>query len=180
MQVLCIELLLGIDMMWNESTLMRRILDLSSFFSKIYPMTALGLFCILAGLISLQLGVIRKRIDDQLHQCKHGENFNLVIKEQRSQLKLLRRHHRLVCNLVGKLNCCFGFFLLVEVTFIFVTSVNCFMYLFSSATRSDKIMGLLYSVICLDCLVHLFLISSFSDDIVSQVDSKFTHGSYTI
>lgn len=156
-------------MIWNESTLMRRILDLSSFFSKIYPMTALGLFCILAGSISLQLGVIRKRIDDQLHQCKHEENINLVIKEQRSQLKLLRRHHRLVCNSVGKLNCCFGFFLLVEVAFIFVTSVNCFMYLFSSATRSDNIMGLLYSVICLDCLVHLFLISSFSDDIVSQV-----------
>ena len=157
-------------MIWNDSSLVRRMMDLSCFLTKIYPITALGLFCNLAGLVSLQLGIIRKCIEGLLDQC-HEENFSLR-KEQRFQLKLLRRHHRLVCNTVRKLNCCFGFFLLVEVAFIFVTSVNCFMYLFSSASRSDAIMGLLYSAIGLDCFVHLFLITSFSDDIVSQVDSK--------
>ena len=159
------ELFLGLDMFWNDSTLMRRILDLSSFFTKIYPITALGLFCVLTRVVSLHLGVIRKRIEDQL---SYEANAPLV-NEKRSQLKTLRRHHRLVCNSIRQINSCFGFFLLVEVSFIFVTSINCCMYLFSSATRSDRIMGVLYGAVCLDCLVHLFLITSFSDDIVSQV-----------
>nr|CAH0103138.1 unnamed protein product [Daphnia galeata] len=162
----CVELFLGLDMFWNDSTLMRRILDLSSFFTKIYPITALGLFCVLTRVVSLHLGVIRKRIEDQLS----NEANATLVNEKRSQLKTLRRHHRLVCNSIRQINSCFGFFLLVEVSFIFVTSVNCSMYLFSSATVSDRIMGVLYGVVCLDCLVHLFLLTSFSDDIVSQTD----------
>jgi hypothetical protein len=117
-------------------------------------------------MVSLHLGVIRKRIEDQLNY----EAINAtLLDEQRSQLKILRRHHRLVCKVVRQLNCRFGLYLLVEVSFIFVTSVNCSMYLFSSVTVSDKGMGVLYGVVCLDCLVHLFLITSFSDDILSQV-----------
>lgn len=153
-------------MIFNESTPIRRILDMSAFTTKIYPITALGLFCILARIVSLHLGVIRKRIEDQLN---HGVNSTLSsVNAQLSQLKTLRRHHRLVCNSVRQLNCCFGFFLLVEVSFIFVTSINCSMYLFSSATTSDRLMVVLYCVVFVDCLVHLFLITSFSDDIVSQ------------
>lgn len=38
-----------------------------------------------------------------------------------------------------------------------------------SAISDDVPLGVMNTMVCLDCVVHLFLLTSFSDDITSQV-----------
>jgi gustatory receptor len=150
---------------------MRKIMDLFGFLIKIYPALQLALFCILSRAVSLQLKVICELIEDKLIQS--SEISILTSDEsQRSQLTVLRRHHRLICKAVRKINRYFGVFLTLEIGCIFVISINSSWYILLSGINVDGFLGLLNTSVWLDGFVHLFLLTSFSEDIISQVHHK--------
>ncbi len=162
-----LDLLLTLDVVSNDSSWARKILDVLGLFNKIYPAVQLALFSTLMKMISLQLKSIRKRFLDMLTQS-HPSSLTLV-ESQRSHLIALRGHHRLICNTIRKLNRHFGVFLTLEVIFTFVSVINCSLFVLMGATSGDGLLGVLNTAICLDSLVHLFILSSFSDDIPNQV-----------
>jgi hypothetical protein len=90
-----------------------------------------------------------------------------LVESQRSHLIALRGHHRLICNAIRKLNRHFGVFLTLEVILIFV--INCSLFVLMGATSGDGFLGGLNATICLERLVHLLILSSFSEDIPNQV-----------
>ncbi|KAK4025499.1 hypothetical protein OUZ56_014563 [Daphnia magna] len=139
--ILSLETLLVLLVTSNDITWLRKILDVSGLLTKIYPATQLALFCILTQIISLQLGAIRKCIDDQLNQLNPASP--VLVEIQYRQLNILRRHHRLVCNSVRKINCCFGTFLTFEIIYIFVSFINCSLFILMSAISDDVPLGVM-------------------------------------
>ena len=142
-------------------------MDLFGFLNKIYPALQLALFCILSRAVSLQLKVICQIIEDKLIQ---SEILSLTsVESQRAQLLVLRRHHRLICKAVRKINRYFGVYLTLEIGYIFVISINSSLYILLSGMNVDGLLGVLNVSIWLDGFVHLFLLTSFSEDIINQV-----------
>jgi hypothetical protein len=170
LQIICLDVLLALDVFLNDATWARKILDVIGLFFKIYPAIQLALFCVLVKIISLQLKAMRKRIVGQFIPCHPASNSSLALVEmQRSQLVALRSHHLLICKTICQLNRFFGVFLTLEVIFIFISVINCSLFVFMSALSADALLGGLNTAICLDSLVHLFFLTSFSDDITNQV-----------
>jgi gustatory receptor len=159
--------LVGIENILNDTTVVRKIIDMTVFSTKIYPATHLTLFCILTQVISLQLKAIHQLIEDKLNKRKVSSLT--VIESQRSQLIFLRRHHRLICKAVRKINRYFGVYLTLEIGYIFVVSINSSLYILMSGMNVDGLLGVLNISIWLDGFVHLFLLTSFSEDIINQV-----------
>lgn len=165
--MLCVETLLLLDSITNDSTLTRKILEGYCIFTKIYPATQLALFCVLTRTLSLQTEAIRKHVEEM---CKQSLPASLTITETRnSELRILRRHHRLVCNSIHKLNYCFGTFLALEVVHVFIIFTISSLYTLMGAINGDLVLEVLNVIVCLDCIIHLYLPTSYADDIVSQV-----------
>jgi hypothetical protein len=161
---------IGLQNISNDNPVMRKIMDLFGFLIKIYPALQLALFCILSRTVSLQLKVICELIEDKLIQSQIS---SLTSDEsQRSQLIFLRGHHRLICKAVRKINRYFGVSLTLEIGCIFVISINSSWYILLSGINVDGFLGLLNTSVWLDGFVHLFLLTSFSEDIISQVHYK--------
>ena len=160
--------LVGIENILNDTTVVRKIIDMTVFSTKIYPATHLTLFCILTQVISLKLKAIHQLIEDKLNKRKVS-SLTSVIESQRSQLIFLRRHHRLICKAVRKINRHFGVYLTLEIGYIFVVSINSSLYILMSGMNVDGLLGVLSLSIWLDGFVHLFLLTSFSEDIINQV-----------
>ena len=133
-------------------------MDVSAFLMKIYPAIQMALFYTLTQLVSLQLKAIRKRV-----------LALILVESQSSELIALRRHHRLICRTVRKLNRYFGIFLSIEVGYIFVISITSSLYILLSGMNIDGLLEALNVSVWLDVLVHLYLLASSSDDIVNQV-----------
>lgn len=121
------------------------------FLTKIYPAIQLVLFCNLTGIVSRQLKAIRKRISSALTSDE----------TQRSKLIVLRRHHRLICRTVRKLNRYFGVFLIIEVGYIFVISITSSLYI------------LLDGILSIDGLLELLNVSVWNQCFHSPVSSGF-------
>jgi hypothetical protein len=147
---------------YNSNSVTRKIMDVSGFLNKIYPAVQLVLFCTLTGVVSHQLKAIRKRISSAPPS----------VGTQRSQLIALRNHHRLICKTVRKLNRYFGVFLTIEVGYVFVISITSSMYILLGGISIDWLFEPLNVSVWIDVFIHLFLLTSFSDDIVSQVIYK--------
>ncbi|XP_046450215.1 putative gustatory receptor 2a [Daphnia pulex] len=155
--------LLVMENIYNSNSVTRKIMDVSGFLNKIYPSVQLVLFCTLTGVVSHQLKAIRKRIS----------SAPTSVEAQRSQLIALRNHHRLICKTVRKLNRYFGVFLTIEVGYVFVISITTSMYILLGGMSIDGLLELLNGSISIDVFIHLFLLTSFSDDIVSQTDKVY-------
>ena len=159
--MLLMEAFISADAISNDISWGRKVLDMLGYFTKIYSAVALALFCILARTVSLHLRSIQFRFRNQF--------TNELVEFQNCQLKILRKQHRLACSLVRKLNYWFGFFLLLEVVFIFVGVTNCLMFVLMGAVSEDGLMILVNGVFCFDHLVHLLVLASYSDGIVNEV-----------
>ncbi|XP_046637698.1 putative gustatory receptor 28b [Daphnia pulicaria] len=155
--------LLVIENIYNSNSVTRKIMDVSGFLNKIYPAVQLVLFCTLTGVVSHQLKAIRKRISSAPPS----------VGTQRSQLIALRNHHRLICKTVRKLNRYFGVFLTIEVGYVFVISITSSLYILLGGMSIDGLLELLNGSISIDVFIHLFLLTSFSDDIVSQTEKVY-------
>lgn len=154
------------DTSTNDSSLLRKCLDVFGLITTIVPTTILALFCTLTHLVALHLFAIRIRIIGETSSCYPASV--LLLESQRSQLKLWQRQHLLVSKTIDKLNQQFGFFLAVEVGFVFVGVINSSMFLLVSVMNEDGLLGSFSVVTILDHVVHLFLLT-YSTDIVNQV-----------
>lgn len=162
--MLCLATLFGIDTIWNEISLVRTVLDLSGFLTKIIPVTALALFCTLARLVTLHLRNIRTSIK---------ENIPSVVSRLKSQrlnsLNIQRNRYLLTCKVIRQLEQCFGAYLTIEVCYIFVGVITSSWFVLMSVLSEDLILGVLSGVIFVDHMAHLYFITSSSDSITSEV-----------
>lgn len=149
--------------------MLRKFLAVFGLVTKIVPATTLALFCTFAHLVSLHLFAIRIRIIRETPSCYPASV--LLLESQRSQLNLWKRQHLLVCKTIDKLNRRFGFFMAVEVGFVFVGVINSSMFLLVSVIIEDIPLGSYSGVVILDHIIHLFLLTYFSTDITDQVIS---------
>lgn len=148
-------------MIRNDSSLVRKCLDVIGFAMQIIPASALVLFCTFTQLIFLNLRAIRNHVEKQLI------NYNPV--NAKLQLKDLQRQHLSLCKIIHQLNRYFGIYLVIEVTFIFVGVINCSMFVLMGVLGDESLLGAVNGTAFIDQVVHLFLITSFSDKISKEV-----------
>lgn len=129
---------------------------------QIIPATALALFCTLAHFVFLNLRAIRLSVEKQL------TNYNPV--NTRLELQFLQRQHLSLCKSIYQLNRCFGIYLVMEVTFIFVGVINSSMFVLMGAIGTERLLGAVNGAAFIDQAIHLFLITSFSDQISKEVN----------
>lgn len=155
-------------LIFTENSFKRIILEMSSLITKIFPTTVLVLFCTLAHFISLHLGIIHNRIEDNYLNRKPSSGV-LLLQSQRFELKLLQGQHLLACHTIDQLNRFFGLFLAVEVCFIYVGVINSSMFLLVCVMENYRTWSLFSGIILLDHLVHFFLLTTFSSCVTNQV-----------
>ena len=151
------EILSGTELFTNESSLTRKIIDLCGLFTRIFPITVITLFCLIALIISMQLRSISSRLktDQTSIEEKH--------------LTLLKWQHILVYRAVEKMNHNFGFALLFEAVFTFVAITNNLMFILASASKRDWHMTVSCSTFCVDQILQLFVVSMAADRILNEV-----------
>nr|CAH0110706.1 unnamed protein product [Daphnia galeata] len=115
---------------------------------------------------------IHQLIENKLIDCNVSSSKS-VIESQRAQLIFLRRHHRLICKAVRKINRYFGVYLTLKIGFIFVTSINCALYIVLSGMIVDGLLGVLNVSIWLDGFVHLFLLTSLSEERIKSTRPRY-------
>lgn len=152
----------------NNGSLVRKCLDLIGFILQIIPVTALALFCCLARLLSLHLGAIRIRVIEQQSISFYPSSTELL-EPQRLQLKVLQRQHLLICKTIGKINHYFGIFMVIEVLFIFVGVTNDAMFLLMGVIGAEGLLEAVNGAVFVSQVVHLFLLTTFSDEIAREV-----------
>lgn len=153
-------------MILNDSSLVRKILDLACLFSKIYPTTAVALVGLLAYMAFAQLQIVHQRLKSM------GTSASLSVE----QLKIFRRQYFLTCKIVERINQAFGWIILLEVCFIVVGVVNNYMFIMVSVLYTDWRSAVLTSTICFYQVFHLLLITSVSDLILNEVRKEQTYG----
>lgn len=129
--------------------------------TKMWASTCRILFYLICKIISEFYISINQEIyfiaNDTSSDGKNIRDFVLA-----DYLKKLRNQHALVYRCVAQLNVCFGHFLLIDITFIFLTEINTAMYtleaLFSEAIDWLHVLGNLplmiywianFSIVCL-------------------------------
>lgn len=156
------------DLMTKDASTMRKFIDFFSTFLRIYPTTAMMLFCVLAHLISLHLHNIRLQIERQLIDCRRSNSP--LLESQRHQLNVtIKKYHLRISKAVYSLNNFFGFHLLSEVMFIFVGTTNCLMFVMIGYLTGDGLLIIANSAIFIDLTIHLVLIATFSEKISNEV-----------
>ncbi len=160
------DIVLGIDLISSKVSLVRKILDLIGIISKIYPATALALFCVLARAVALHLKSIRLGIENLFRNPINAE----LLDSQRVRLKVIRKQHLLTYGLVRKLNRYFGVFLVIEVIYIFVGISNGLLFALMNVISFDGFLIVLNLAVIIELTVYLFLATSFSDDIDIEVN----------
>lgn len=139
-----------------------------SMASFVIPTTAFGLCCTYARLLSLHLEEIRTRIEDHLILNIRPMSIELTA-SIRSQLMVLERRHLLACQAIQQFNKSFGYFLALEVGYIFIGVINCSMYVLLGAMNNEGLSGILNLLLALDKFVRLFVLTSFSEDLTNEV-----------
>ena len=146
--------------------MIRKSLDTTCFFSRIIPASALMLFCILAHLVVLHLQSIRKAIE----QLIYIRQPNSLLESKRWYLNFkLKKYYLQVSKTIDIINQYFGIPLLSEVVYIFVGFTNCSMFVLIAVISGDSLLGLVNGAVGFEQMMHLFLITSFSDKISNEV-----------
>ena len=149
---------LAVEVIGNDSSLIRKILDLSTMGTKFYSTTSVVLFCLLTYMASLQLRSIHQRL-----------LMGSQITNAAAQLKILKRQHALICRTVEEINQNFGFSLLLVVCYIVIGIINNYMFILVSMEYRDWQSGILTSFIVFNQAIHLFLIAYVADQILNEV-----------
>ena len=159
---------MAIDNSTQDGPLSRKCLDVASFITKIIPISALALFCLLTRWISLHLQVIFMRIKEIATKSKnlpcHSASPSLS-----KHLLFLKEQHFLIYKAVRQINRYFGFYLVIEVVYIFTGVVNASMYILMGVISGEMVLAAYSGVIFLDHLLHLFFITSSTDQINDEV-----------
>ena len=122
------------------------------------------LFCITARFVALHVEAIQNHVQDEVISCSLKRS-NTELELHLCTLRMLRCHHRLIYKAVHKINRYFGPFLALEVSFVFVGVISCSMFVVMGGESVDGILGFVNMVAFLDIVLHLFLLTSFSESI---------------
>lgn len=111
LQVICSQLSLGLDAMTNDSSVVRKLLDVTTSLSRVFPTGCLMLFCMLAYIIALHLQAIRSAIEKLMIYSQPTNE--LLLDSQRWQLNFnLKRYYLRVSKTIDIVNHYFGVSLL--------------------------------------------------------------------
>ena len=157
----------------NDSSLVRKCLDIISFLLAIAPKTGLLLFCFMANFASLQLAAIRSamKFKQKLFSTQKTRNGQTILPESHYQfeLKILKNQYLLVSYYLAGVNRNFSLYLMIETAFIFIGVINCFMFVVSSAVSGDNLLGIVNCFVVLDHLLRMYLLTSYPETIRSEV-----------
>jgi len=151
------EIIAGTELFTNESSMTRKVIDLCGLFTRIFPITVVALFCLIALITSMQLGNICSCL--RTNQASIDEKI----------LALLKWQHILICGAVDKMNHNFGFMLLLETVFTFVAITNNLMFILASGSKKDWHMTVSCTTFCVDQIFQLYVVFMAADRILKEV-----------
>lgn len=140
--------------------------DTASLFCNVYASSGRILFSIICRLIADHFKMVEKRIE-----CFVNENDSKSQVDRCLNLKKLQHQHALVCRSVNAMNNAFGFILLSEILYFFVSfTVNAMYFLVTSINGgTEGIEFLIIIDIFFYNLINLSIICFSSHLILSQV-----------
>ncbi len=131
-----------------------------------YVTTVVGFFILLAYTVSKQLCAIHR---DLINLKSRYATLTCHYNTEK-MMKTLRCQHIFACQTVEKLNQCFGFILLVEISHTFINlSIYSIYFYFGSAYKEDWRTIVWNLALVVDQIVHLTLITVMSDRIRNEV-----------
>jgi cytochrome c oxidase subunit IV len=158
--------------MTNTTTVARKVLDLLSNMARLYPSSGLSLFCVLTYTALAQLKIIELKLEQFLpnnQQTNRPKADEIEKRHSKVELKILMRQHSLVCQTVQLISDTFGFFLLLEIFFIFVVVIGHCMFMLVAFLIRDWEQFALTAAIVVDQISRLVTITFISDALPKQV-----------
>lgn len=145
----------------------------ASYHPRIYVMTVLSFFFLVAYSVCKQLECIERELisyknDGTAAIAGHSNSCDLCITEEK--IKTLRRQHFLVCQTVKKMNNYFGCLLLLLISYTFISTINYSVYLYANLVFTHDLGMILADIhTSLDQILLLFLVTYISDHIREEV-----------
>ena len=136
-------------------------------FTKIYPSTAVVLFCISSWVISQQFNGLRTKVKSLMINYNPLDSDN---EGKKALLAKLQRHQVQIYRSVELLNRCFGLILLIDIPFHFIGVINTTMILVMTNGAGALLPFKMLKLVTL--FIHTFnviLVSLCSDKIASNV-----------
>ena len=157
LQVTILSVATGIEMVNEDQTLFRLVIEVNSLVAFVYPISILVLYCLLCSILSDQLRTLTKCI-------------RKIPNDELNQLKELQNEHARICSSIHWVNRSFGPILVFEISYIFISVTVSFVYVLVAtiSNRSWTIYFLILSIIFVH-FVNLFLISCSADHIKYRV-----------
>lgn len=158
----------------KESSVTDLLIEVSGFIARPIPATTLTLFCTLAYLVYLYLKSIRTSIQHLLKTSPNNSSSDvLLLESQRFHLNVLEKRHLLVCKIFTQLNRHFGFFLVMEIIYIFVGVINSSMNLLLGGGNVGRLMEALFAIRFIDQIAHLSLLTFIAEEINNEVIKNY-------
>ena len=152
--------ILEVETTGMQPTLARQFMEIYCFVTKIYPTTAMALFCLFCFVISQQLNGVKHQV----------ESLSITdVNDARKALSKLQRQHVQICNSVNHLNRCFGLILLIDIPFNFIGVINTPMVFLVNKSPIWSAYSILQIVSWVNHTVSVILVSFTSQNISRQV-----------
>lgn len=164
-----IDVLLVMVVMTNTATAVRKLLDILSSLTKLYPSAVLALFCTLTLTACEQFKLIRFKLEQFIPGNERNKTGGHTRRTTAEELKFYMVQHSRVCRAVECLSNYFGLFLLLEVFFIFVGVINHSMFLLAGFINRDWEEVTFTVAFTLDQILRLIVITIISDNLSKQV-----------
>jgi len=148
-----------------QPTLTRRLVETYCLTTKIYPTTAMVLFCIFSLIISQQLKVVEDQVVSLIHPIYTQDTESMT----RTTLNKLQSQHIQIYLSTDLLNRCFGFILLIDIPFQFIGIINTTMSFFINGSNSNWFYCLLQLVFVINHVVNMVWISFRAHNIEAHV-----------
>ena len=142
----------------SNNTIARKIFDTSILTLRIYPTSALVLWFVSVFHLTWSLESVRCQVEEMATKRLMLSNREICTRVQIWFVRIHRwkRNHVTICRTVESLNCCFGFFTLIKIPYIFATFIaHSFGLLFVSIEGRSAVLHVSYSIILLQHFIHL-------------------------
>ena len=151
--------------MSSNNTIARKIFDTSIWALRVYPTSTLVLWFVSVLHLTWSLETVRCQVEEMA-----TKRLMLSDREICTQIHGWIRSHVTICQTVESLNCCFGFFTLIEIPCIFAIFItNSFGLLFVTIEGRSAILHVTYSAMLLQQFIHLLVIANAADRMSNEV-----------
>jgi 7tm Chemosensory receptor len=149
----------------SNNTIARKIFDTSILALRSYPTSTLVLWFASVLHLTWSLESVRCQVEEMA-----TKRLMLTDREICTRIHGWMRSHVTICQTVESLNCCFGFFTLIEIPCIFAIFIaNAFGLLFVTIEGRSAVLHVSYSVILLQHFTHLLVITNAADRMSNEV-----------